>query len=173
MYLDFLGEIGRSAAARLTRYSSLLVVAAAIVGCASRAPVPITESSALVMTPVGQTAIRDRRSEFRNIFCTVLEARMQETGQTGDCEDRLLRLVDESPPISSPVELSFSQQEMTVIFIAGFASDCVTRRNRQKHSSKTIWRNSVTTSRHCELAAYRAAHQTRNIFATPCWTCQR
>ena len=105
-------------------------------GCASKAARPVTDSSALVITPVSQTGIRDQRAEFRNIFCTVLEARSAEQDREETCDDRLLRLSDESPRMQAPVDLGASKQAFTVIFIAGLYSDCVEQTNQARTQFK-------------------------------------
>ena len=105
-------------------------------GCASKAARPVTDSSALVITPVSQTSIRDRRPEFRNVFCSVLQARMAEQDGEESCDDRLLRLSDELPRAQTPVDLGVSQQAFTVIFIAGLYSDCVDQTNQARTQFK-------------------------------------
>jgi hypothetical protein len=108
----------------------------ALCGCASKSARPVTESSALVITPVSRTSIRDRRPEFRNIFCAVLEARNVEQSREESCDERLLRLSDELPGRQTPVELGVSQQAFTVIFIAGLYSDCVDQTNQARTQFK-------------------------------------
>ena len=102
-----------------------LVTVGALYGCASTHRVADNESSALVMMPASQAGIRDRRPEFRNMFCTVLEARALEAGTVDSCEDRLVRLSDEPLLPATPYALDVSRQAITVVFIPGFASDCV------------------------------------------------
>jgi hypothetical protein len=108
----------------------------ALCGCASKAARPVTDSSALVITPVSQTSIRDRRPEFRNVFCAVLEARSAEQNEKESCDDRLLRLSDELSRTQIPVHLGVSQQAISVIFIAGLYSDCVEQTNQARTQFK-------------------------------------
>jgi hypothetical protein len=96
----------------------------------------VTDSSALVITPVSQTSIRDRRPEFRNVFCAVLEARSAEQNEKESCDDRLLRLSDELSRTQIPVHLGVSQQAISVIFIAGLYSDCVEQTNQARTQFK-------------------------------------
>ena len=102
-----------------------LITMAAMYGCASTYRIPPTESSALVMVPANRAGIRDRRPEFRNVFCAILQARASEEDLTEDCDQRLLHLADEAPRSPAPVSLNASTQSITVLFIPGFASDCV------------------------------------------------
>jgi hypothetical protein len=88
------------------------------------------------MTPVNQTRIRDRRPEFRNIFCSVLEARVAAQDGGDACGDRLLRLSDELPRTQTLVDLGVSRQTFTVIFIAGLYSDCVDQTNQARTQFK-------------------------------------
>jgi hypothetical protein len=108
----------------------------ALCGCASQPPVPAVDTSAFVMVPVSETSIRDRRAAFRDLFCTVLQTRMSEAGQTDDCEERLVRLSDEAPRSHTPVTLGVSQQAITVIFIPGLGSDCVDQANQARGEFK-------------------------------------
>ena len=102
-----------------------LIIASTMYGCASTQQIAVTDSSALVMVPASRAGIRDRRPEFRNVFCKVLQARADEEGLTEDCNQRLLHLGDEPPPSPAPVALDASTQAITVLFVPGFASDCV------------------------------------------------
>lgn len=119
-------------------WSSLaaLITLVSVCGCASTPAVPVTDGSALVMVPVNQTGIRDRRAEFRNVFCTVLNARTGENGRTDSCDDRLLRLSDEPPRSHAPVTLGVSQQAITAVYIAGLASDCIDQANQARSQFK-------------------------------------
>jgi hypothetical protein len=101
----------------------MMVVAAS--GCSTPRAITASESTAMVMTPADRAGIQDRRPEFRNVFCAVLEARASEKGVVEDCNHRLLRLADEAPPIPAPVALDVSEQAITAVLVPGFASDCV------------------------------------------------
>ena len=92
---------------------------AVLPGCASVAPAPLAESNALVMVPVSQANVVDERARFRDVFCTVLRARVDEGYRAGSCEEHLLRLSDEPSRSTQPVSLDVSNQPITVIFVAG------------------------------------------------------
>ncbi len=111
---------------------AVLIAAIALYACASAPEVTVAESSALVMAPASQTGVRDHRPEFRNVFCAVLEARMEETGQTDNCEERLVRLADEPTRANAPVDLGISKGAITAVFIAGLWSDCVEQANQSQ-----------------------------------------
>ena len=125
----------RTSGRRWWRVAALIAVLVAC-GCASTPEDPIGDSNAIVMVPISQTGVRDRRAEFRNVFCTVLETRMREVGNIDDCEGRLLRLSDELPRSPDPVDLGVSNQAITVIFIAGLGSDCVDQANQARDELK-------------------------------------
>lgn len=116
-------------------FATLLVVVA-ISGCATPRAVTVTDSTAMVMAPASQSGIRDRRPQFRNIFCTVLDARASEKGLVEDCNHRLLHLADEAAPMPAPVTLDASTQAITVVLIPGFASDCVEETKQAKTQFK-------------------------------------
>lgn len=113
--------------------SALITV---ICGCASSPSPTVEDSGALIMVPVSQTTTRDARSEFRNVFCQVLDARNAENREPDDCEQYLVRLSDEPGKSSFAVSLEPSRAAMTVIFIAGFASDCVDQARQAKTQYK-------------------------------------
>ena len=115
----------RGGSCRLCALIVTLVAVVAMYGCASTYRIAPAQSSALVMVPADRAGINDRRPEFRNIFCAILNARASDEGLTDDCDQRLLRLADEAPLSTGPVSLNVSTQTITVMFIPGFASDCV------------------------------------------------
>jgi len=134
-FLPFV-RMQRSAGSR--RHDQLCAAALliALCGCASTPAPTAKDGSALIMVPVGQTASRDARGEFRNVFCTVLDAREVENRETGGCEHYLIRLPDEPEERRFPVSLEPSRAAITVIFIAGFASDCVDQARQAKTQYK-------------------------------------
>ena len=107
-----------------------------ICGCASSPSPSVEDSGALIMVPVSQTTTRDARSEFRNVFCQVLDARDAENREPGGCAHYLVLLSDEPAKSSFAVSLEPSRAAMTVIFIAGFASDCVDQARQAKTQYK-------------------------------------
>jgi hypothetical protein len=113
-----------------------MIIVMALCGCASTHRVPATDSSALVMVPANQAGIRDRRSPFRNVFCTVLEARASENNAVYACEDWLVRLPDEPLLPDAPLTLDVSKQAITVLLVPGFASDCVDETKQAKTQFK-------------------------------------
>ena len=111
----------------MSRWPALatLIVVVAVSGCATQRAVTANDSTALIMVPADQAGIRDRRSEFRDVFCTVLSAHQGQDGSGENCDSWLVRLADE--PRHSPVrpDLHASKRAITVLFVPGFASDCV------------------------------------------------
>lgn len=108
----------------LTLCLAALALSAALSASATAAPVPVADSSAFVMVPVSQTNIRDRRAQFRNVFCAVLQGRTAAGAPTDNCERHLLRLSDEEPQQRAPVQMGASRQSITVAFVAGLGSGC-------------------------------------------------
>jgi len=109
---------------RWPAFAALLAIVA-VGGCATPRAVTLTDSTALIMAPANQAGIRDRRSEFRDVFCSVLSAHAEQDVTGDGCDHWLVRLADE--PRHSPVkpDLRASKQAITVLFVPGFASDCV------------------------------------------------
>ncbi len=108
----------------------------ALCGCVATPTPAVEDGSALIMAPIGQTTTRDARGEFRNVFCTVLDVRNTESREPGGCEQYLVRLRDEPDKPSLPVSLEPTRAAVTVIFIAGFASDCVDQARQAKTQYK-------------------------------------
>jgi len=134
---DVLRTVTRHGSSRpLCTLAISLVAVFTMYGCASTYRIAPAQSSALVMVPANQAGIHDRRPEFRNIFCAVLHARTSDEGLTDDCDQRLLRLADEAPLSTGPVSLDVSTQAITVMFIPGFASDCVDESKQAKTQFK-------------------------------------
>ena len=105
-------------------------------GCASTPSPTVDDSDPLIMVPVSQTSTRDARGEFRNLFCRLLDARSAGDRETADCEQYLVRLSDEPEEPMFAVSLEPSRATITVIFIAGFASDCVDQARQAKTQYK-------------------------------------
>lgn len=123
------GAAGTCAKARIKglirRSVGTIALLGIIGGCATVPGVALDESQSLVMVPISQTNVIDRRALFRNLFCAVLEARAAEDGKDASCDDVLVRLSDEAPRIDNPVALGESAESVTVLFVAGLGSDCI------------------------------------------------
>jgi len=134
------GAAGKCARGRITRLIRRSVGPIALLciigGCATVPSVALDESQSLVMVPISQTNVIDRRALFRNLFCAVLEARTAEDGRDATCDEVLVRLSDEAPRIDNPVALGESAQSVTALFIAGLGSDCIDQASQARGQFK-------------------------------------
>jgi hypothetical protein len=77
-----------------------------------------------VLLPATQAGIQDKRARFREIFCTVLEARSSELPDYEPCEKALTRLGVEPPSSGRPVELELSTRRLVAALVPGIGWDC-------------------------------------------------
>jgi hypothetical protein len=74
--------------------------------------------------PAQQTGVQDKRARFREIFCSVLEARGHELPDYRPCEEALTRVGDEPAPTGRPVDLGPSRRHLIVAFVPGVGWEC-------------------------------------------------
>lgn len=96
-----------------------------IAGCASPPLQPFsTETTPVVLTPIGAAGVQDRRARFREIFCAVLDARRETLPDDRACEEALTLLADAPESTGAPVALEPSGAGLTAIFVPGIGWDC-------------------------------------------------
>lgn len=101
------------------------ITATALVGCASKPLLPDTpETPPLVLAPASQAGVDDKRPRFREVFCTVLEARKNELPDYRPCDDALTRVGSEPNGSGKPVSLAPSPRRLVAAVVPGFGYDC-------------------------------------------------
>ncbi len=74
--------------------------------------------------PAIQSQEQDRRGRFREIFCSVLEARKDTLPDYRACESALMRVGLEASPNGVPVSLGPAQRRFKVVYVPGLGWDC-------------------------------------------------
>jgi hypothetical protein len=105
---------------------TLTVVASIIVSACSTAPLtPYSEDTPpLVLLPVSQAAIEDKRGRFREIFCAILDERSQSLPDYQPCDEALTRVGVEPEGTGKKVELGSSGRGLVVVIVPGVGWDC-------------------------------------------------
>jgi len=102
-----------------------LVMAAMLGGCASQPLLPYsTDTPPLVLAPASLAGVQDKRARFREIFCTVLEARKEALPDYRSCDDALTPVGREPAGNGKPVNLEPSQRRLVALLVPGFGYDC-------------------------------------------------
>ncbi|HVK53625.1 MAG TPA: hypothetical protein VM532_01205 [Burkholderiales bacterium] len=118
----------RAILASLDRYGiSLLVIGGclALVACATEPLVPFSaDTPPLVLVPVAQANVQDKRARFREIYCAVLEARGRGIPDYRSCEDALTRVGGETAGTGKPIELGLSKRRLIGAIVAGIGYEC-------------------------------------------------
>jgi dienelactone hydrolase len=93
--------------------------------CATKPLEPFTvDSPPLVLVPLSQAGVQDRRVRFREIFCAVLEARGNTVPDHRPCAEALTRLTDEPEVTGVPADLGPSQRRLIAAMVPGIGWDC-------------------------------------------------
>jgi hypothetical protein len=104
----------------------LSIAPALLAACASKPMEPYTtDTPPLVLLPAEQAGIIDQRGRFREIVCTVLEARRDELPQYRNCEEALTRLGAEPPGSGAAVDLGPSKRHLVAAMVPGIGWDCI------------------------------------------------
>jgi len=94
-------------------------------GCSSAPLSPWTaDTPPLALVPARQAGVQDKRARFREIFCSVLEARGPELPDYRPCEEALTRVGEEPAPTGRPVDLGPSRRHFTAAFVPGIGWEC-------------------------------------------------
>ena len=101
----------------LSAAAACLVVGA----CASMPPSPYSDGAdSLVLAP----GIEDRQSRFREIFCTVLEARESELPDVRPCNEALTEVGGGSAELRGNVDLDRSRRPLLAAVVEGIGWEC-------------------------------------------------
>jgi hypothetical protein len=104
----------------------LLALAVAGWGCASKPLIPYsTESTPLVLLPITDTGVQDKRGRFREIYCSVLSDHGQDLPDFRPCDEALTRVGTEPAGSGRPVELGPSQRRLVAVVVGGIGYECI------------------------------------------------
>jgi hypothetical protein len=99
-----------------------------LAGCASSPLVPFsTDTPPLVLAPVAQAGVQDKRGRFREIYCAVLQARANEVPDHRPCDDALTRVGTEPAGTGQPVPLGASSRHLVAAVIPGIGWGCIAK----------------------------------------------
>src|SRR6516162_9460864 len=130
------GEKGRHemGASWLIGDSSVAILSAAIGGClllAACSSPPLmpysVDTPPVVLTPVSEAGVRDRRGRFREIYCAVLESHGPTLPDYRTCEVALNRVGNEPAGTGRPVDLGRSKRHLIAVFVSGIGYACFER----------------------------------------------
>jgi hypothetical protein len=109
------------------RAASLVAMGwAALAGCTGSPLVPFsTDTPPLVLAPVAQAGVHDKRGRFREIYCAVLQARASDVPDHRPCDDALTRLGNEPAATGKPVPLGASSRRLVAAVIPGIGWACI------------------------------------------------
>ena len=105
--------------------AGLLAIAAVLAGCSSSYLPYTTETTPMVLLPLSVAGVGDQRGRFREIFCAVLEARVDELPDIRPCESALSLVGLEPPGSGRPVPLGAGRRPLTIAFVPGVGWNCV------------------------------------------------
>jgi pimeloyl-ACP methyl ester carboxylesterase len=104
----------------------LALATSVVVGACSSSPlIPYSaDTPPLVLVPASQAGVQDKRGRFREIYCTVLDARAKEVPDFRPCEEALNRIGSEPAGTGKPVDLGPSKRGLIAALVAGIGYEC-------------------------------------------------
>ena len=103
-----------------------MLTAGALAGCATPPLNPYSaDTPPLVVVPVAQAGVQDKRARFREIFCAVLEARKAELPDYRTCDEALTRVGVEPAGPGTAVTLAPSRRRLVAALVPGFGHECI------------------------------------------------
>jgi hypothetical protein len=97
-----------------------------LAGCAGAPLEPFSADGVpLVLMPVAQAGVQDKRGRFREIYCAVLQARGDSVPDQRACADALTRLGTEPAGSGKPVPLGPSNRRLVAALVPGIGYDCI------------------------------------------------
>ena len=114
------------ASLRSRRLSPLILAGCLAVGACSTKPlIPYSaDTPPLALVPVSEAGVRDQRGRFREIYCSVLEARAHDVPDYRPCEDALTRVGSEPPGTRKPIDLGSSKRHLVGAIVGGVGYEC-------------------------------------------------
>jgi len=107
--------------------TAMLVGAAgmALAACTNPPLLPFsTDTPPLLLVPAAYAGVDDQRGRFREIYCAVLQARVDEVPDPRACADALTRLGTEPAGTGRPVALGASNRRLVAALVLGIGYDC-------------------------------------------------
>ena len=99
-----------------------------LAGCASEPLVPFsTDTAPLILVPAAQAGVVDKRGRFREIYCAVLAARVDEVPDHRPCDEALTRLGAEPAATSQAVPLGAAKRPLVAAIVPGIGYACFVR----------------------------------------------
>jgi len=119
-------ELFQQARVRRCALPAIAAVTSIIVSACSTTPLsPYTEDTPpLILVPASQAGVEDQRGRFREIFCTILEARGQTLPDYRPCDDALTRVGVEPEGTGKSVALGSSERGLVAMEIPGIGWTC-------------------------------------------------
>ncbi len=121
----------RAACTARVRLNAIGIALLAVAGCfalAACAPQPLmpysSDTPPLVLVPISQGGVVDKRARFREIYCAVLEARGRDLPDYRTCDDALTRVGSEPAGTGRRVDLGPSKRRLTGAMVAGIGYEC-------------------------------------------------
>ena len=105
--------------------AAVLLIAAFLNGCSSNYLPYTTETTPMVLLPLSVAGVEDQRGRFREIFCAVLDARVDELPDIRPCESALSLVGLEPAGSGRPVPLGAGSRPLTIAFVPGVGWNCV------------------------------------------------
>lgn len=97
-----------------------------LTACAGKPLVPYsTTYEPLDLSPGNPQGLRDDRSRFREIFCSINQDHGQELPDYMPCEEALSLVGGEGPPSRLPVDLGNSKRNDLVLLVPGLGYQCI------------------------------------------------
>lgn len=106
---------------------TITVAASIIISACSTAPlIPYSEDAQpLVLLPISQAGIEDKRGRFREIFCAILDERGQSLPDYLPCDVALTRVGVEPEGSGKKVKLGSSDRGLIAMIVPGVGWDCI------------------------------------------------
>lgn len=96
----------------------LSIAFSALCGCAPKPMISYSGNTPpLILAPTFMTGVADGRGRFREIFCAITKERGREIPDYRSCEEALVRLENEPPPTSAPVDLGVSPSPLRIMIV--------------------------------------------------------
>lgn len=102
------------------------IITALVLGACSVQPlIPYSDQTPpLILAPVSEAGVQDKRDRFREIFCTVLEKRKNEIPDYRTCEEALAQVGVEPAGKGRGVDLGPSRRHLVAAIVPGIGWDC-------------------------------------------------